>query len=144
MARMVSSNGGPDPQPIRANLSSVPGEAVARAATPGGPRVVSAVQNSTRPKRARSTLQAWKLALRAKSGLKLASVGLSLALAAALALSGCLKGPNYRRPQVNVPQVYRGPDNAPRADGLESLGNAAWWTVFQDAALQSLIRMALA
>ena len=94
MARMVSSNGGPDP--------------------------------------------------RAKSGLKLAPRGLSLALAAALALSGCLKGPNYRRPQVDVPQVYRGPDNAPRAGGLESLGNAAWWTVFQDAALQSLIRTALA
>ncbi len=73
---------------------------------------------------------------RAKSGLKLAPMGLSLTLAAALALSGCLKGPNYRRPQVDVPQVYRGPDNAPRADGLESLGNARWWTLFQDAALQ--------
>ncbi len=68
---------------------------------------------------------------------------LSLTLAAAFLLSGCLKGPNYRRPAVNVPPAYRGPDNSIRADALESLGNAGWWTVFQDQELQKLIRLAL-
>jgi outer membrane protein, multidrug efflux system len=67
----------------------------------------------------------------------------SLTLVAALALTGCLKGPNYRRPPAGVPQAYHGPDNTLTAGNLESLGNAAWWTVFQDPELQKLIRTAL-
>ncbi len=68
---------------------------------------------------------------------------LSIVLLAFLALTGCIKGPNYSRPPVNVPQAYHGPDNTPTADNLESLGNAAWFTVFQDTELQDLIRLAL-
>jgi multidrug efflux system outer membrane protein len=67
-----------------------------------------------------------------------------LVIVCALALSGCVAGPNYRRPAVDVPQSYHGPDNTTQADTLESLGNAAWWTVFQDTELQNLIRLALA
>ena len=70
-------------------------------------------------------------------------VALSLALASALLSTGCLKGPNYQRPAVSPPQAYRGPDNAARGDTLDSLGNAAWWTVFQDQELQKLMRIAL-
>jgi outer membrane protein, multidrug efflux system len=73
----------------------------------------------------------------------MARAALSLTIVSALALSGCLKGPNYRRPALDVPQAYHGPDNTARADSLESLGNAAWWTVFQDPELQKLIRLAL-
>ena len=72
-----------------------------------------------------------------------ASPTLALVLLSALALTGCIKGPNYTRPPVNVPQAYHGPDNTAAADDLQSLGNAAWWTVFQDTELQDLIRLAL-
>ncbi len=67
---------------------------------------------------------------------------LYLALAAALLTQGCLRGPNYRRPKIDVPPAYRGPDDS-AASAPESLGNAAWWTVFQDPALQKLVRFAL-
>jgi outer membrane protein, multidrug efflux system len=53
-------------------------------------------------------------------------------------------GPNYKRPSVDVPSDYR-TDTATAAPGntLESLGDAKWWTVFQDQELQGLIRIAL-
>ncbi len=63
-------------------------------------------------------------------------------VALALALTGCLVGPNYKRPAIPVPPAYRGPDSTSVATA-ESLGDARWWTVFQDAQLQTLIRTAL-
>jgi outer membrane protein, multidrug efflux system len=62
---------------------------------------------------------------------------------AALALSGCVKGPNYARPPVDIPPAYHGPDQTVAADQLESLGNQQWWTIFQDPELQKLVRIAL-
>ena len=66
-------------------------------------------------------------------------------LPAALALAvlaGCTVGPDYRRPDVSVPPDFRGraPDAPP---GAESLGDVAWWQIFQDETLQTLIRTAL-
>ena len=61
----------------------------------------------------------------------------------AMSLTGCLVGPNYHRPAINTPSTYRGPDNTPSEAAVESLGDAKWWTVFQDAQLQTLIRIAL-
>jgi multidrug efflux system outer membrane protein len=59
-------------------------------------------------------------------------------------LAGCAVGPNYKRPQVVVPDVYRG--LAPDADKTNtvSLGDEKWFTLFQDEQLQNLIRTALA
>ncbi len=57
--------------------------------------------------------------------------------------AGCLVGPNYKRPPINTPVTYRGPDSTASDSTPESLGDAKWWTVFQDAQLQSLIRTAL-
>lgn len=57
-----------------------------------------------------------------------------------LLLAGCKVGPNYKRPVVNAPGVYRG---ASQQAGL-SLGEEKWWTVFDDPQLQQLIRTALA
>jgi len=59
-------------------------------------------------------------------------------------LAGCAVGPNYKRPQVAVPDVYRG--LSPDADktSTASLGDEKWWTLFQDEQLQSLVRTALA
>jgi outer membrane protein, multidrug efflux system len=59
-------------------------------------------------------------------------------------LAGCAVGPNYKRPQVAVPDVYRGlPPDADKTN-TASLGDEKWWTLFQDEQLQSLIRTALA
>ncbi|HSF04805.1 MAG TPA: efflux transporter outer membrane subunit [Methylomirabilota bacterium] len=63
-------------------------------------------------------------------------------LAAALLLAGCTVGPDYRRPELAVPPEFRGP--APEAPTTEaSLGDLAWWQIFQDEALQGLVRTAL-
>jgi multidrug efflux system outer membrane protein len=61
-----------------------------------------------------------------------------------LLLAACTVGPNYQRPKVDVPGEYRGmPAAGPGAASAESLGDAKWWTVFQDEQLQALIRTAL-
>ncbi|HZD93320.1 MAG TPA: efflux transporter outer membrane subunit [Candidatus Sulfotelmatobacter sp.] len=82
----------------------------------------------------------------------------SLVLAAVL--TGCTVGPNYKRPVVNVPTVYRQPgeeaaaakpaanasQNTPAGTGQSaaaSLGDEKWWEVFEDKELQGLIRTAL-
>src|ERR1700691_366284 len=88
-------------------------------------------------------------------------ISFSFALVLALAvLTGCAVGPNYKRPAVNVPGMYRGstagtpvtvdtkpqpdqPEHASAERSEESLGDAKWWEVFQDPQLQSLIRTAL-
>ena len=61
-------------------------------------------------------------------------------------LAGCTVGPNYQRPPLDVPQSFRNPEQpqaaAPAGNAL-SIGNEKWWTVFQDAELQKLIRTAL-
>lgn len=61
-------------------------------------------------------------------------------------LAGCTVGPNYQRPPLDVPQSFRNPEQpqaaAPAGDAV-SIGNEKWWTVFQDAELQKLIRTAL-
>lgn len=67
-----------------------------------------------------------------------------LLLVAAFLQTACLVGPNYKRPQVNVPTAYRGPDGAAAGTAAEkSLGDEKWWSVFQDEQLQKLIRTAL-
>ena len=67
------------------------------------------------------------------------------ALTAAVALSlatACMVGPNYKRPRLTVPGQYRGLPPGPQPTG-EQFGDRKWWTVFQDEALQNLIREAL-
>ena len=58
--------------------------------------------------------------------------------------AGCTVGPNYQRPKVSVPTVYRGEaPGSPPQPSTASLGNEKWWTVFNDPVLQQLIRTAL-
>ncbi|HSZ10286.1 MAG TPA: efflux transporter outer membrane subunit [Steroidobacteraceae bacterium] len=59
-----------------------------------------------------------------------------------LLLAGCMVGPDYKRPPVETPGVYRG-DSRPPVASSESLGDEKWWEVFQDPVLQQLIRTAL-
>ena len=56
-------------------------------------------------------------------------------------LAGCAAGPDYRRPAVAVPDVYRASDAAPAG---ESIGAAGWASVYRDPRLRELIAAALA
>src|SRR5260221_9261108 len=57
-------------------------------------------------------------------------------------LAGCRLGPNYKRPPLDVPSIYRA-DQPPSGQSGASLADEKWWTVFQDPQLQKLIRTAL-
>ncbi len=63
-----------------------------------------------------------------------------------LALSGYTVGPNYKRPVVSVPVEHRGlaPDLTTQQKQDTTFADTKWEAVFQDEALQSLIREALA
>jgi outer membrane protein, multidrug efflux system len=63
----------------------------------------------------------------------------TLGLATALLLSGCLLGPDYKRPPAEIPPQFRA---ATLADS-QSIADAKWFEVFQDEQLQELIRVAL-
>ena len=65
-------------------------------------------------------------------------------LCAALLLSGCTVGPNYKRPTVAVPPTYRGlgPDGTAQTEAA-TLGDQKWWDIFQDEQLHTLIHTAL-
>jgi len=77
---------------------------------------------------------------------------------------GCVVGPNYKRPNVDVPGTYRGAalqgdgtqaqhnlaqqassPETPKSgrDSEKSFGDQKWWEVFQDPELQQLIRTAI-
>ena len=59
-------------------------------------------------------------------------------------ISGCMVGPNYHRPVVQTPTVYRNLSENPQAQvQAASYGDLRWWQVFQDPQLQQLIRTAL-
>ena len=60
----------------------------------------------------------------------------------AFAVCGCKVGPNYKRPATTVPDQYRGSRLTPQPAG-EQFGDMKWWAVFQDEALQNLIKQAL-
>jgi outer membrane protein, multidrug efflux system len=62
-----------------------------------------------------------------------------------LVLSGCTVGPNYKRPVVTVPAEHRGlaPDLTTQQKQDASFADTKWDAVFQDEALQTLIREAL-
>ena len=56
-------------------------------------------------------------------------------------LAGCKFGPNYKRPKVDTPSVYRADAQAGQGN---SIADEKWWTLFQDPELQQLIRTSLA
>jgi multidrug efflux system outer membrane protein len=81
-------------------------------------------------------------------------------LLAVIGMIGCAVGPNYKRPTVDVPGMYRGASaelsasthahseqaksKQPKTElAAQSLGDEKWWDVFQDCELQGLIRTAL-
>jgi multidrug efflux system outer membrane protein len=65
-----------------------------------------------------------------------------MVVAVTAVLGGCVVGPNYHRPTVQVPNAFRAPDPLPPQQAA-SLADLKWWDVFQDGQLQGLIRTAL-
>ena len=57
----------------------------------------------------------------------------------AMVSAGCLVGPNYRRPEMSAPQQFRFVESAQ----AESLADTPWFQVFDDPALQALIKEAI-
>jgi outer membrane protein, multidrug efflux system len=76
------------------------------------------------------------MTMRSSTQTKLAAV-----LLPAMLLSGCLVGPNYQRPKVSPPPLYRGAEGAAQQ---ASVADLPWWEVFKDETLQGLVRTALA
>jgi outer membrane protein, multidrug efflux system len=59
-------------------------------------------------------------------------------------MTGCTVGPNYARPQLTAPAIYRGADETPISSADQnSLGDQQWAQVFREPELQDLIRVAL-
>ena len=59
-------------------------------------------------------------------------------------LSGCMVGPNYKRPLVQTPATYRDLNANPQLQTqTASFADLPWWQVFQDPQLQELIHTAL-
>ena len=57
----------------------------------------------------------------------------------AVLLTGCMVGPNYRRPVVDTPQSFRYEEKDAR-----DTANTEWWKQFEDPVLVALIAEALA
>jgi multidrug efflux system outer membrane protein len=61
---------------------------------------------------------------------------------AAIAATGCMVGPNYHAPAVDVPANFRSPDNSTLAS-YPSIATEQWAKAFPDTTLQTLICTAL-
>jgi NodT family efflux transporter outer membrane factor (OMF) lipoprotein len=66
---------------------------------------------------------------------------ITLVLIAGLSLASCVMGPNYKRPQIEVPAVHRGAieSQLPTA----SLADLKWFELFRDDQLTQLVATAL-
>lgn len=62
-------------------------------------------------------------------------------LSLALLSSGCMVGPNYKRPTVSAPATFRGSTGVAQQ---ASFADLPWWRVFQDDSLHALIKTSLA
>ena len=67
---------------------------------------------------------------------------MTLAVMASL-VSGCMVGPQYRRPVVEAPDVFRGSADPNAPPDAASIGDLKWFELFKDEQLQKLIRAAL-
>jgi multidrug efflux system outer membrane protein len=63
------------------------------------------------------------------------------ALLPAFLVAGCILGPNYKKPEITVPDSFRAQITASDATSFADL---PWWSVFGDTALQGLVTEALA
>jgi multidrug efflux system outer membrane protein len=59
-------------------------------------------------------------------------------LFATLFVAGCAMGPDYERPETELPESYK-----QTADLGSSIANLNWWELFGDEHLNTLVRIAL-
>jgi multidrug efflux system outer membrane protein len=59
-------------------------------------------------------------------------------LIVAVSLAGCAVGPDYKRPDVDIPQSFRFEEKE-----AKNLANTVWWHQFDDPVLNELIQIAL-
>jgi multidrug efflux system outer membrane protein len=59
----------------------------------------------------------------------------------ALLIAGCTLGPDYKKPELTVPNTFRSEITASDA---RSFADLPWWSVFDDRALQGIVTQALA
>ncbi len=62
----------------------------------------------------------------------------AIVLLFALALTGCMVGPNYKRPTLDVPPTWRFEEKE-----AKEVANTAWWEQFDDPVLNDLIEAAV-
>ncbi len=67
-------------------------------------------------------------------------IHLGAIIVGSLLLNGCLVGPDYKTPEVEVPDKWRLPDSALLVPGEADI--RTWWEVFQDPMLTDLINQA--
>jgi len=58
-------------------------------------------------------------------------------------LAGCAIGPNYKKPNLDVPVDYKGALPGAKPEPIASIGDQKWAEIFQDKKLQGLIETAL-
>src|SRR5262245_577443 len=68
---------------------------------------------------------------------------LAYAIVALFGLAGCMLGPDYQRPPLSLPAQFRDAETPATGPEFPSLANLAWFQLFQDEALQSLVTIAL-
>ena len=71
--------------------------------------------------------------LRSRLCLVIAAAALTAAV-----LAGCAVGPNYHRPPAPVPQRFKEAEGWKPAEPREAASGANWWSVYDDATLDSL------
>src|SRR3954469_15024012 len=64
----------------------------------------------------------------------------ALALTVCLVLTACTVGPEYVRPAAPVPASYKWEPGWREARPADALDRGAWWSVFDDPALDALLR----
>ncbi|MHC1742804.1 MAG: efflux transporter outer membrane subunit [Syntrophobacteraceae bacterium] len=74
--------------------------------------------------------------------MRLTRSGLFLGTLVAL-VSGCMLGPDYKRPVYPVPAAYRGVSSESGSESTLSFGDKKWFDLFRDEKLQELIVAAL-
>ncbi len=61
-----------------------------------------------------------------------------IAAAVVICVAGCMVGPDYQRPQVDIPRTWRIEDK-----NTTHVTNASWWEQFDDPVLNELVESAL-
>jgi len=67
-----------------------------------------------------------------------------VALATAVSVAGCMAGPDYRKPEVQIPQGFKEGVDWQRAEANPAASlSSTWWRLYQDATLDDLVERSL-